>query len=62
MHVTNSEVDSEAARNDEAARQDKLVGAKHQAVKVILELPEPCRLALLHTASCFGWERVFAGD
>ncbi|CAJ1437658.1 unnamed protein product [Effrenium voratum] len=40
--------------NDDAAKHDKLVGAKHQAVKVILDLPEACRDEILKVVSING--------
>ena len=44
------------ARNTEAAKQDKLVGSKHQAVKTLLELPEACRDEILKVVSQYGWD------
>lgn len=39
-----------------AAKHDKLVGAKFQAVKSLLDLPEACKEQILATVSLYGWE------
>lgn len=39
-----------------AAKHDKLVGAKAQAVKCVLELPESSREQILATVSLWGWD------
>ena len=49
-------------RNQEAARQDKLVGAKMQAVKVIFDLSEQCRDELLQLVSLYGWDCPLSFD
>ena len=43
-------------RNDEAAKPDRLLGAKQMAVKVILDMPPAARNAILKTVSAYGWE------
>ena len=43
-------------RNDTAAKHDKLVGAKLQAVKILLDLPESSQSQLLQTVSIYGWD------
>ena len=47
-------------RNEDVAKQDKIVGHKQQAVKNILELPEPCRVLILDAVSVHGWESCLA--
>lgn len=44
------------SRNDEAAREDRLVGAKKTAVTVILDLPTSVRDILMGCVSEFGFE------
>ena len=44
------------SRNDSAAKHDKLVGAKFQAVKCLLDLPEAAKDQILATVSLWGWE------
>ena len=48
-------------RNEDCAKHDKLVGAKHQAVKQLLQLNEACRNAIFHTVSTYGWEGAWPG-
>jgi hypothetical protein len=45
-----------ALRNAEAAKPDRIAGAKFQAVKNILSMPDSCRQLILNTVSEFGWE------
>lgn len=43
-------------RNNIAAKHDKLVGAKHQAVKTLFEIPVECRDEILGVVSFYGWD------
>ena len=43
-------------RNEDAAKHDRLLGAKHQAVKAVLSLPEASRDQILATVSLWGWD------
>ena len=43
-------------RNETAAQPDKLVGAKHQAVRNVLQLPRACQDSILDSVSFWGWE------
>jgi hypothetical protein len=45
-------------RNEDAARSDKLMGAKAQAVRNILNMSETARQQIMHTVSTFGWDGV----
>ena len=51
-----STVCNDLRNENAAAKQDKLVGAKVQAVKIVLELPESSRHKLLNTVSRYGWD------
>ncbi|CAJ1415144.1 unnamed protein product, partial [Effrenium voratum] len=54
----NLEVGKGFSGNEDVAKQDKIVGHKQQAVKNILELPEPCRVLILDAVSVHGWESI----
>lgn len=43
-------------RNAEAPKPDRLVGAKHQSVKVLLDLPESLRDEITSSVSQYGWD------
>lgn len=47
---------TDTSRNMGAAKQDKLVGAKFMAVKLLLDLPEGCRDEIMQLVSMYGWE------
>lgn len=52
---------SDPARNEQAAKHDRLVGAKYQAVKCVLDLPEASRDQIMATVSLWGWEGFLDG-
>ena len=47
---------NQTVRNADAAKHDRIVGYKHQAVKVIMDLPELARNTILSTVSLYGWD------
>ena len=47
-------------RNDDAAKSDRLVGAKAQAVKNILAMGDSSRQQIMLTVSTFGWDGTWA--
>ena len=56
MFVLGARYSHTILRNAESAKHDRLVGAKYQSVKVLLDLPQQLRDEILSAVSVWGWD------